>query len=286
MTYLIAPGSLKAPAAAAFGEAFRKACERQDVGLKELERITRIGHTTLWHYLAGGILPKLDTAAVLAEVLHNPLLLEIVRKGRTGRCQNSRCGRSFINNGGAVKRFCNATCRDENDRVRRLGRKKGQITRDTAISDRRAYLGAINQAQGTVRQLSTDLRSARLAVEAMCRACESTGSCATPGCPLRTVSPFALRQAHHEAERRPRTNHEIRVGAWAPERRAAFVGQLHERWTPEAREAARSNPAILANLAEARKKGVVAVRRRSKASFSAASKLAWANRRSKAEATA
>lgn len=231
MTYLIAPDSLKAPAATAFGEAFRKACERQDVGLKELERITRIGHTTLWHYLAGGILPKLDTAAALAEVLHSPGLLEIVRKGRTGRCQNSRCKRSFINNGGAVKRFCNATCRDESDRVRRLGRKKGQITRDGAVTDARTYLGAINQAQGTVRQLSTDLRAARLAVEAMCHACEPTGSCATPSCPLRTVSPFALRLAHHEAERRPRTNHEIRVGTWTPERRASFVEGLHARWS-------------------------------------------------------
>ena len=109
-----------------------------------------------------------------------------------------------------------------------------------------------------------------------------------PWLPFLNISPLAMRQNLHPTDgTQPRTMREIRAALWTPERRTTHVAAMHERWTPEAREAAKNDPAILANLTAARSKGVVAVRKRSKASFSAASKKAWANRRVKeAEAMA
>jgi len=104
--------SVKAVAARRLGAELDRAMRARGVGRTRLSRMCSISHTLVAQYRLGTTLPHLEVATSLAGALDWPPLADIVRDARAGRCALDMCGRPFINNGGGVKRFCSARCRE------------------------------------------------------------------------------------------------------------------------------------------------------------------------------
>src|SRR3990167_8674424 len=110
MTHTIPPDSPKAVKAAAFGRELVAACQKRRIPLKELERITGVGHSSLDNYRRGLILPKVEVAKALAAALDWPRLATMIVAARTFPCARSGCGRTFRNDTGASRRYCSSAC--------------------------------------------------------------------------------------------------------------------------------------------------------------------------------
>jgi hypothetical protein len=100
VSFTIPPDSPKAVIAAEFGRELVKACRFRNVPLKELERVTGVGHTALDHYRRGTVLPKTEAAQALARTLDWPRLAEIIIRARTFPCARTGCDRTFRNDTG------------------------------------------------------------------------------------------------------------------------------------------------------------------------------------------
>jgi hypothetical protein len=214
MTYTIPPDSPKAVRAAAFGRELVKACARRRIPLKELERVTGVGHTSLDNYRRGLILPKVEVALSLATALAWPRLGQMIVAARTFVCARAGCGRTFRNDTGAPRRYCSETCQRIAGNLRlasRRTRRAGQ-TGDgrTAEAARRQLRSGLALADERARLLES-------AIGAMCHDCEPEGLCRTAACALRPFSPLPL-EVH--GNRRPaRIEFAIRSASWTPERR-------------------------------------------------------------------
>lgn len=224
MTFTIPANSPKAAPAAAFGRELVKAVTVRAVPLKELERATGVGHTSLDNYRRGLILPKTEVALTLAATLDWPRLREIVLEARTRTCHRRACPRSFRNEGGNRKIYCSEMCRRiaENERVtsRRL-RQAGQT-------------GSERPARNAVERMRSGLaiaedRSQMLAqaIGAMCVGCEPEGICRTADCPLRPFSPLPLGR-HDVGE--ARTGFQVRSDSWTPARRERLSATTAAAW--------------------------------------------------------
>lgn len=281
MTHTIGPDSPKAAIAAELGRELTKAVTTRGIPYKEVERVTGIGHTTMDNYRRGVSFPKTAAAAILAQVLDWPKLLEIVKRGRTGRCRRPGCGRTFYNEGGTPKAYCNVTCRKlhENERIasRRI-RQGGQLAARTPagiMTESRRKAEAIRLLRSGLT-IAEDRNVILLeAIAAMCRDCEPEGVCRTPDCPLRPHSPLPL--ARHAIASEPRTEHQVRVDSWKdPERRRAqsersirlhAEGRMRGGWPPGASA-----------------KGLAASHARTPEQRAVASRKAWVTRRAKGAA--
>lgn len=239
MTHTIPPTSPKAAQAAAFGRELVKACQVRDIPLKELERTCGVGHTTLDNYRRGLILPKTETAIVLAETLDWPPLRHLILKFRTYPCARPGCGHTFRNDGGSRKAYCSETCRRIAESLRMAERRARQAGQ-TEINRGRHRANQLQRLRAALK--IADERNVLLseAIEAMCRDCEPEGICRTEGCALRPFSP--LPASVHEIGS-ARTEGRIRSEAWTPERHRRFGAALARRWSDPAeheRQAARS----------------------------------------------
>lgn len=151
----------------AFASELRKALGKRNVTQKALAATLDTVPRTVWYWATGRSLPYLNTATKIADALDWPMIVEIVRLGRTTKCR--ACGRKMISEASNSTRvYCDEQCR-------RHGIKLG---RQGAVPDAR----------------DTKIRRLTASIDAMCWTCEPTGVCSDGGCPLRLVSPLPLRK--------------------------------------------------------------------------------------------
>jgi hypothetical protein len=182
------------------------------IGAPSLSKQTGCVTSAIACWRGGENLPRLETAVRLSEALSWPPLADIVRDSRAGACQH--CGRGFLNQGGAPKRYCSSECRDIAATIRD---GKGVPAR-AAVAERRLarHVGA---------------------VAAFCAGCEPAGLCRDSACALRPVSPLPLSKGGDDAM--PVHKPE---GAWGPTSRPVMLTAIRaanaERWErPGEREA-------------------------------------------------
>lgn len=242
--------------AAKFGAELRKAMVARGIGAKRLAAAIHTGTSAVAVWRAGDNLPRTDTVARLADVLAWPQLVTIVRLGRVGSC--ARCGREFVNEGGAPKRYCSSDCRDVAAQLREAGAKPvlAKVVADelervhgtTNAVSRRTLAAALeeyrrSESKRNARSRTVERRVGVLqsSVDAMCAGCEPLRVCRTPDCALRAVSPLPLALDPRKTADEP----EPVEGAWGPTHRptmlAAIRGANAERWArPGERETARA----------------------------------------------
>lgn len=208
MTYVIPPGTPKAVKAAAFGRELVKACRRRSVPLKELERVTGVGHTSLDNYRRGLILPKVEVARALAAALNWPHLAEMIVAARTFACARPGCRMIFRNDTGAPRRYHNEMCRRIAENLRQ-GQRHERSAGQTGSNSSRAF--AMRKLKSSVAIADEQTELLQGAIAAMCSSCEPDGICKLEDCPLRPFSPLPLGLHNQRAE--PRTEFAIRSAA-------------------------------------------------------------------------
>lgn len=245
MTVPLSPTSPRRDAARRFGVELRKAMVKRQVGQHRVAEFAHVASSAVANWKAGGNLPTLATAIRLAETLDWPKLAEIARDARRSECQ--QCHRTFLNEGGQLKLFCSAECREEAAR-RRAGKLAGRRDAIALLQGEMLRVGpARKQSIGKALTLIEADRSVervdrlamhRDAVASMCSTCEPLGYCRTADCPLRSVSPLPLLITDKEGEPVSKA-----PGAWAPENRERMQEAIQaanaERWSrPGERERA------------------------------------------------
>ena len=246
MTVKLSPGSSRGIAAQRFGQELQRAMLVRKVGAHRLAEAAGCAKSAIANWKAGGNLPRVDTAARLAEVLDWPRLVVLSREGRSLTC--ARCARTFVNQGGSPARFCSVDCREVDTQLRRPGpgaelaaAVRAELERKAATRGglRKAPLEvalatyARSESRRVVRQdkLAAHLDSVRSVIDAMCRDCEPAGTCRTVECPLRPVSPLPLQATDVRGPVRPAE------GPWGPTHREAQLTAIRaansERWGRE-----------------------------------------------------
>lgn len=228
MTVGLMTGSPRLVHAQRFGAELRKAMQVRKIGAPTLSKASGATTSGIGLWRAGANLPRLDTALRLAECLDWPQLGAIVRTARSQPCV--RCRLPFVNEGGGPKRFCSPGCRLIDEQLRRptAGVELAMVVRSElerpriSRRDLAAALTRYNQSESK-RRLRIDgqdqvIGSMREAVAAMCAGCEPEGTCRTPECALRPISPLPLRDGRQQvATARPAE------GAHGPTHRAAWL---------------------------------------------------------------
>jgi hypothetical protein len=266
MSYEIPDGSPWKEAAVRVGAELRRALESRRVGWRQLNvAIGKDVHSMVDRYKHGRNLPRLGQAALLAEALAWPKLLELVREARTFVCPID--GRTFVCDTGHRGKYCSTRCRsvDANRRARLVAlerqeakayrsedperalvaRLKQELTRvrhGTQSLSRKEIRAALVQFERTapqapLRRARNQLNEHLAAVEAFCAACEPEGICRTGDCPLRSVSPLPfIPMADVALAQRQPTRQEIWAGS--DQRRANHSATMRRRWQdPGRREA-------------------------------------------------
>jgi hypothetical protein len=160
-------GSDRTTAARRFGLELRRALAARDATIRGFAAEAGIGRTRLQNWIAGTSLPPVQTAERVADLLMWPRLAELARAGRERTCDD--CGRSFVVETASPQRYCSPECQRAHNKI-------AGTSRDL----RRAVL------ERRVRRFTG-------AVEAMCAACEPSGVCRTPDCPLQVAGVSAHR---------------------------------------------------------------------------------------------
>ncbi len=199
------PDSPRRVAASRFGAELRKAMLARNVGAKRLSAAIETGTSAVAAWRSGDNLPRTDTAQRLAEALQWPRLLAIAREGRQGSCQ--RCGTTFVNEGGAPKRFCSEECRTVDAQLRTppAGRALADAVRDELENLRGqppvymnlaaalgTYVRSDSKRVARIERSERRLNVVQAAVAGFCGGCEPSGVCRAPECELRPVSPLPL----------------------------------------------------------------------------------------------
>lgn len=180
-----------------FSRLFKEAVERNDTSFSAVAAALGVSKQNVREFATGTRLPRLETAAKIADALHEPAILAAVRDARTRACRNCRAD-MLVNT--TSRYFCGEECRI-------LYRAK-----TNKPLDRRSL---------TVIGSSLDVH--RGAVEAFCRSCEPDGVCRDAGCELRPVSPFpCLIQVVKPAKPRRRR--------WSEARKQAMSQKMKARW--------------------------------------------------------
>lgn len=230
MSYTIPPGSPKAVKAAAFGRELVKACAARDVPLKELQRVTGVGHSSIDLYRRGLLLPKVEVAKALAHALSWPRLGAMIVAARTFACARSGCPRTFRNDTGAPRRYCSDACRRMSEKARAASR---QLRRAGQTGDGRTREAAIRQLRSAVAIADERAQVAEAAIAAMCWGCEPEGICRTRDCELRPFSPLPI-AVHRIDEASPVTEFDRRSRSWTQARRAKHSAHMERRWADPA----------------------------------------------------
>lgn len=255
MTVRLSPDSPRATVARAFGRELARAIIVRKASVVRLAEAAGTTKSSIANWKVGHNLPRVATATRLAQALSWPRLVEIVRTGRTGDC--ARCGRQFVNEGGANKVFCSEDC---GAIARQLARPTaGALLADTlqAALDRKAGIrGGIpkdvvaeavaqyrrSDARRTVRKdrLAEHDAALQTAIDTMCRSCEPGGTCQTEECPLRAYSPLVRRGEAVVREIRPRMDRSPEVVARRAEATRAANAERWARPGERERQAAQS----------------------------------------------
>ena len=210
MSYLLTAGSTKSDRAIRFGQELERALEKRGVGTRTVADALHGGRTSIMYWRTGRMLPRLETARRLAEVLDWPKLATLAAELRRKACLV--CGTSFVDDSGSDnRRYCSKSCQSvKNKRVVGLDRRARAAT-----AERKLLL-------------------ASRAIAAYCAACEPEGYCYAAECELRSVSPLPLRQERseitpakpkpHNGYRNPGSDRDRMLATWSrytPEEAAA-----------------------------------------------------------------
>jgi hypothetical protein len=158
---ILLPGSDRQTGARRFGLELRRALAERGETVRGFSASAGIGRTRLQNWLSGDSLPAVQTAERVADLLMWPRLAELARAGRERACDD--CGRVFTVETASPQRYCSTECKRAHNKVAGSSRDLSR-----AVMERR------------VRRLTG-------AVELMCRACEPSGVCRTPDCPLQVA---------------------------------------------------------------------------------------------------
>lgn len=254
--------SQRRSAAAKFAQSLRAAKTRRQVSNRVICEAAGIPRSSLAYFLIGRNLPTVQVAKLLADVLDEPLLVQIVLRARTVTCGRPGCSRSFVYEGGKPKVYCSEDCaqlaaklragEDEFDtggkRLYAIVAAELEDARTSGRSVRRAALDvglvAYQRADAKRHARFTTYRrridGLQGSIDEMCRGCEPEGLCRTPECALRAFSPLPLEGAF-SAQRRAG---DLRrpEGAWGPTNRSRMLEVIRDvnerRWSrPGEREA-------------------------------------------------
>lgn len=162
-------GSDRTTGARRFGLELRRALGERGQTVRGFSRANGIGRTRVQNWLEGSSLPPVQTAERVADLLMWPRLAELARQGRERACDD--CGRVFTAESPTPQRYCSTECKRTHNKVAGASRDLSR-----AVMERRA------------RRLTG-------AIEAMCRACEPSGVCRTPDCPLQVAGVSSHRLA-------------------------------------------------------------------------------------------
>lgn len=224
MTFTIPVTSTKRHRAERFARELERVMRHRDVGTRPVAEALGASRTTIMYWRTGRVLPRLATAARLAQVLDAPRLLELAGELRRKRCPVDDV--EFVDDTGSDNRiYCSTSCL-------RVGQKAkaGRPVRETAVRAERA------------------LARHRAAVAAMCAGCEPEGACRDAECALRPVSPLPLL----ELRREPVVVTSKRGGWTDPDRRSRESSRQARVWaqmTPEERAARVSRAAAASRRA-------------------------------------
>lgn len=214
MTHTIPISSTKRDRAIRFGRELERAMKKRGISARVLnETLGRKGNgggsrTTIMYWRTGRILPRIETARLLAEALDAPVLATLAIELRRKSC--IVCATEFVDDSGSDNRvYCSASCQRVKEKMR-VGVDRRQRA---AIAERRLIVH-------------------QRAVAAFCASCEPSGRCVTPECDLRPVSPLPLFEKRSELEiARPRPHNGYR----APGADSRRMKGIWERYTPEER---------------------------------------------------
>lgn len=251
MTVPLSPTSPRREHARRYGAALRAAMTERGIGTKTLAPQVGCATSAIAAWRAGQNLPTIKSALRMSEALQAPILLEIARDARSGVCP--ACGKSWINEGGTPKIYCDERCRNRAsiDRARgyveepdialvkeieRLTREPGPMRKVEVRAATDAFRATRNKSRRIIQARELDRHMG--AVEAFCRSCEWDGFCKMPDCELRSVSPLPL-----EPNLELPDPAQPAEGAWGPGNRdrmvAAIRGANSKRWSrPGERERA------------------------------------------------
>jgi len=251
VTVPLSAGSSRGVAAAKFGAELRHAMLIRKLGQLRLAEAVGCAKSAIPNWKGGNNLPRVETAAKLAEVLEWPRLIEIARSGRVLTC--ARCKRRVVNEGGAPARFCGIACRNVDEQLRRpaagselaavvraeLARKvgmKGGIPRAPLTAALDGWTKRESRRVQRLDRLAEQVSGLHSVVDEMCAWCEPMGVCRTAECPLRPASRLPL-QGNAVGEVRPVE------GAWGPTNRPTMLAAIRAanaaRWSrPGERERA------------------------------------------------
>ncbi len=244
MTVPLRSDSPRAASALRFGQELSRAMAARHASRARLAVATGCSKASIANWRVGGNLPRVDTAARLAEALDWPKLVAIAATGRTGTCP--ACGRPFINEGGAFKRWCSVACREVATQLRRPtaggdlataieaqivqgAGKHGGLPRAPLSAAIALYRRSDARRVMRIDKQHEQVVGLQALVDAMCASCEPEGVCRTPECPLRAASPLPI-GCHAVPDRiRPAE------GPWGPTSRdrtlAAGRAGNAERWS-------------------------------------------------------
>ncbi len=168
MSYLIPPTSTKRDRAIRFGRELERAMKARGVGGRTIAEPLGASRTSIMYWRTGRMLPRIETARKLAEVLDWPKLANLAIELRQKRCIVD--GVEFVDDSGSDNRvYCSASCQRVSE--------KGRVG-----VDRRTRAARAERA----------LAVHRAAVAEYCTGCEPSGRCLTEECALRAVSPLPL----------------------------------------------------------------------------------------------
>jgi transcriptional regulator with XRE-family HTH domain len=158
---------------AAFGAILRRTMADRGVDVRALASALDMDASSVVDWRRGVRLPRVESAAAIADALSAPVIAEAVVRQRTMQC--ALCGRDFLFNnvGGRRRRYCSQDCGANawNSERRRVTEKDWGMVHT---------------------RWRSRYQKAQAAIEAFCRSCEWDGICKTPDCELRAVSPLPL----------------------------------------------------------------------------------------------
>lgn len=206
MTYLIPLTSTKHDRAIRFGHELERAMKKRGVGTRTIAEPLHASRTSVMYWRTGRMLPRIDTARRLAEVLDWPRLASLALELRQKAC--TVCGTVFADDSGSDNRvYCTPSCQ----RVKEKGRVGVDRRARAATAERKLIL-------------------ASRAIAAYCSTCEPEGRCYAAECELRPVSPLPLfeeRSAITPALPRPRN------GYRTPGADSARQARVWARYSPQ-----------------------------------------------------
>jgi len=210
MSRLIPSTSTKHDRAIRFGRELERAMKARGVGTRTVAEPMGSSRTSVMYWRTGRMLPRIETARRLAEVLDWPRLGVLAINLRRKACLV--CSIEFVDDSGSDNRvYCLPSCQ----RVR---------AKLVAGTDRR------QRAAIAERALSRHQR----ATAAYCRGCEPSGRCVTTDCALRPVSPLPLHDGRIEVDRARPAPHN---GYREPGQASAHMARVWAGMSPEARQA-------------------------------------------------